>query len=346
MRILYAIQGTGNGHLSRAMEIVPHFMQRAEVDVLLSGTQCELQLPFPVRYRMQGLSFVFGKKGGIDILATLAQTDLRRFYREVNSLRVEDYDLVVSDFEPVSAWACHAQGKPCIGLSNQAALQTEGAPLADIADPIGKLILARYAPVTRAYGFHFQRYNQSITTPIIRKEVRKMPITDKGHYTVYLPAHDTDKVVRLLGMLPQVQWEVFAKRAEVEEQYANVSVRPIATTPFLESMASSSGVFCAAGFGTTSEALFLRKKLCVIPMKGQFEQQCNAVALGEMGVLTLPSIKKKHLPKLEAWLQDTSKIRVNYPDNADAIVSTILRDALLPSLSMTEKRALIGMVAA
>ena len=107
-------------------------------------------------------------------------------------------------------------------------------------------------------------------------------------------------------------------------------------------MASSSGVFCAAGFGTTTEALFLRKKLCVIPMKGQFEQQCNAVALAGMGILTLKSLKKKHVPKMEEWLSTNSKIRVNYPDNADAIVSQILRDALLPSISLSEKMAFAG----
>ena len=342
MRILYAIQGTGNGHLSRAMEIVPHFMKRAEVDVLISGTQSQLELPFPVRYRFHGLSFVFGKKGGIDVMTTLATTRIRQFMREVESLPVDDYDLIISDFEPIASWACYINKKPCIGLSNQAALQLEGAPVADIIDPLGKLILSRYAPVTQSYGFHFQRYNPTINTPIIRKEVRKMPVTDLGHYTVYLPAHDTEKVLRFLARMPQVRWELFAKHVSSEEQVGNVVMRPIATQSFLESMASSSGVFCAAGFGTTTEALFLRKKLCVIPMKGQFEQQCNAVALAGMGILTLKSLKKKHVPKMEEWLSTNSKIRVNYPDNADAIVSQILRDALLPSISLTEKMAFAG----
>lgn len=318
-------------------------MKRAQVDVLLSGTQCELQLPFPVRYRFQGLSFVFGKKGGIDLYATYASVRFRRFLREVNSLPVNDYDLVVSDFEPVSAWACNIHDRPCIGLSNQAALMVDGTPVADIIDPVGKFILRNYAPVTRAYGFHFQRYAPGIETPVIRKEVRNMPITDKGHYTVYLPAHDTEKVIRLLSLIPNVEWHVFSKHITEKYVVTNVTVQPIMGRPFLESMASSSGVLCAAGFGTTSEALFLRKKLCVIPMKGQFEQQCNAIALGEMGISTLPSLKRKHVMKLQEWISDSSRIRVNYPDNADDIVSCILRDTFLSSLSTMEKKALAGL---
>lgn len=343
MRILYAIQGTGNGHLSRAIEIIPYFQRRAEVDVLLSGTQCELQLPFPVKYRYHGLSFIFGKKGGIDLYATYATNRFRRFLREVNSLPVLDYDLIISDFEPISSWACFIHGKPCIGLSNQAALFTDGVPMADVTDPVGRFILHHYAPVTSSYGFHFQRYNPSITTPIIRKEVRQAPVTDLGHHTVYLPAHDPEKVLRMLRLFPDHRWEVFAKRAEEQQTHANVTVLPISGERFLRSMASASGVLCAAGFGTTTEALFLRKKLCVIPMKGQFEQQCNAVALAEMGITVLPSLKMKHTDKLQAWLSETSRIRVNYPDNADELVATIIREQSVAKVSEEEKALFAGL---
>ena len=63
MKILYAIQGTGNGHLSRSMDIVPLLKQMGEVDVLVSGTQGDLSLPFQVKYVLHGFGFVFGKKG-------------------------------------------------------------------------------------------------------------------------------------------------------------------------------------------------------------------------------------------------------------------------------------------
>jgi len=36
MKVLYAIQGTGNGHLSRAEDIVPYLQKRCDVDILVS----------------------------------------------------------------------------------------------------------------------------------------------------------------------------------------------------------------------------------------------------------------------------------------------------------------------
>ena len=113
MKILYAIQGTGNGHLAVALEVLPLLMKRAQVDILISGNEVEVQLPFEIKYRLQGLGFIFGKKGGIDYLETYKKARIKNLFHEINSLPVEDYDLVFSDFEPVSAWACWA-GAPAV----------------------------------------------------------------------------------------------------------------------------------------------------------------------------------------------------------------------------------------
>lgn len=343
MRILYAIQGTGNGHLSRSMEIIPHLQKRGQVDVLLSGNQCELKLPFDVRYRFHGLSFIFGEKGGINFTKTYKNNRTRRFMREVNSLDVTPYDLVISDFEPVSAWACFLADKRCIGLSNQAAILTEGAPVVESGDLLGRFILQHYAPVSDAYGFHFQRYNPSIFTPIVRKEVRQLETSNKGHYLVYLPAHSDERIVKALKSFPEFEWQVFSKHGKEEFIDGNVWLRPINNEQYLESLASCSGVLCAAGFGATTEALFLGKKLCVLPMKTQFEQQCNALALHQMGIPSIRSLNKKWHDQLRAWLDEENPIRVNYPDNAELIVSTILRNEVLNRPNSSEKRLMAGL---
>ena len=53
-------------------------------------------------------------------------------------------------------------------------------------------------------------------------------------------------------------------------------------------------MLCGAGFETPAEALFLNKKLLVIPMKTQFEQKCNAQALKEMGVTVVKKLSYKY----------------------------------------------------
>ena len=84
MKILYAIQGTGNGHLSRSMDIVPLLKQMAEVDVLVSGTQGDLVLPFPVKYNFNGFGFIFGKSGGVDLWKSFYKSRFRNFIKEIN----------------------------------------------------------------------------------------------------------------------------------------------------------------------------------------------------------------------------------------------------------------------
>ena len=122
MKVLYAIQGTGNGHICRAREIIPILKKKAEVDILISGIQSDVGLPYTIKYKFKGLSFIFGKKGGIDLLKTYQKSSLKTLYKEIQSLLVEKYDLVISDFEPVSAWACKIKNKTCIGLSHQSAV--------------------------------------------------------------------------------------------------------------------------------------------------------------------------------------------------------------------------------
>lgn len=332
MKILYAIQGTGNGHLSRARDIIPVLMNLGSVDILISGTQADIPLPYPVKYQKKGLGFVFGKKGGVDLWQTFRQNSIRRVIREVNEIPVGLYDIIINDFEPVSAWACYFKRKPCIALSHQCAVLSSKAPLPRHRDRMGKFILKHYAPATARYGFHFERFNAQTYTPVIRKQVRELFVSNKGHYTVYLPSYSDKKIVKILSRFKDVKWEVFSKHNKKMYTGKNILIRPIHNEAFLESMASSSGVLCGAGFETPSEALFLKKKLLVVPMENQYEQHCNAAALQYLGVRVLKNLKKKQLPKIEEWLKEGRVISVDYPDNTQEIIQTLLNDHFMSNL--------------
>jgi uncharacterized protein (TIGR00661 family) len=324
MKILYAAQATGNGHLSRAMEIIPHLKKLGKTDILVSGIQADIELPFDVKYKFKGLSFVFGKKGGIDYMRTYMKNNTFRLMNEIRKLPIEEYDLVINDFEPVSAWAAHIKNLPCIALSNQCATLSSKVPQPKHKDPLGVFVLKHYAPSTAQYGFQFKRFDQNIFTPVIRKEVRELDVSDKGHYTVYLPAYDDERLLKNLSRFKDVKWEVFSKHNKQASKHKNVSIQPIDHKAFLKSLASCSGTLCAAGFGTTSEALYLKKKLLVIPMKAQYEQICNATVLKTMDVPVMKSLKKKHADHLDKWLNTGKIIEVNYPDITADIVGQIV----------------------
>lgn len=334
MKILYAIQGTGNGHLMRALDVVPLLQQRVvalggQLDMLVSGPPADLPLPFAVRYRVGGMGFLFGKKGGINFVKTFRQFNSAGFVHDIRHLPVDEYDLVINDFEPVSAWACRLRHRPCVALSHQSAVLHPAAPRPKQEDPAGRAVLRHYAPSTAQYGFHFQAYAPGISTPVIRQQVRELTPSDEGHYTVYLPAYDEATLVERLRYLSRtVQWEVFSKHSQQPADHGNVRVWPVSGGDFLQSLARAHGVLCGAGFETPAEALFLGKKLLVVPMKQQYEQQCNAAALAKMGVPVVRGLKDKHLDHLDDWLHRGQAVPVDYPDRTGAVLDQLLAEQL------------------
>jgi uncharacterized protein (TIGR00661 family) len=327
MKVLYAVQGTGNGHLSRARDLIPALLKTGvDLDILVSGTQADLPLPFEVKYRFWGLSFIFGKQGGIDYWKTYLNARTLRTHKELRSLPVDRYDLVLNDFEPISAWACKLRNIPCIGISHQAAVLSPFAPQPERKDPVGLFVLRNYAPTTHQYGFHFREYEPGMFTPIIRQGIRSLRTREGSHYTVYLPAFSDQRIVSVLSRVKGVQWEVFSKHNTHWFEHGNVLVRPIEHEAFLSSMASCRGVLCAAGFETPSEALYLGKKLCVVPMKSQLEQQCNAAALAGMGVRVLESFTTESAAELSVWVDTGSTVTMPYEDIAGAVVDRVLEE--------------------
>lgn len=337
MKILYALQATGNGHISRANEILPILEKMAEVDVLLSGTQADVGLQHFIKYRKKGLSFVFGKKGGVDMLKTFQQMKTKRFLEEVKSIPVEDYDFVINDFEPLSAWACKNKNVTCIALSHQYAVISKAAPKPEKYDPLAWLILRYYAPCSMGIGFHFSSFDETTFTPVIRAEIRNAYVRNEGHYTVYLPAYSDKKIIKELSKHPQVQWQIFSKHSSVAYAEANCWIRPINNEEFINSCSTSEGVLCGAGFETPAEALFMQKKLMVVPMKSQYEQHCNAAALKEMGVPVLKKLSKKQEANIAAWLQSKEIIEVQYPDETFAILQHVLRAGMAVKQSLEQK---------
>lgn len=166
MKVLYAIQGTGNGHLSRARDVIPVLHKnKVDLDILVSGTQADIKIPYPVKYQLNGWSFIFGKKGGVDMWRTYAKTNSLRLQKEIKSIPVSDYDLVINDFEPVSAWACKQKNKECISLSHQAAVLSPKAPEPKKMIAWGNLFSANMPP----------RQNNMVCTLKIMMKIFSLP---------------------------------------------------------------------------------------------------------------------------------------------------------------------------
>ncbi|HVV55436.1 MAG TPA: glycosyltransferase family protein [Mucilaginibacter sp.] len=322
MKILYAIQGTGNGHISRAREIVPLLQQYGELDLLVSGTEAEVSLAQPLKYRLHGFSFVFGTKGGVDKWATYKLMNLRKLWHDIRHLPLKQYDLIINDFEPVSAWACRFQKLPSVSLSHQCSFISKKTPRPNRWN-YAEWLFKYYSPTTHHIGFHFERYDDFIHTPVIRSEIRNLEPSNDGHYTVYLPAYDDKTLVKYLRQT-KARWQIFSKRQKTTYCEENISIFPVNNEAYNKSMASCTGLLTGGGFEGPAEALYLGKKVMMIPMTGQYEQRCNALAASRLGVPVLEAIDENFPDEINKWVDNDNRVSVSFPNETAQIIEDMI----------------------
>ncbi len=303
MKILYGVQGTGNGHTTRARAMATALRSAgAEVDFLFSGRDPEqfFDMDSFGDYRVRsGLTFVT-RNGRIAPLATLARARPRRFLREVSELSLSHYDLVISDFEPITARAAPARCSTLYPIP-----QHRGGL-------IQRRVFRHFAPAPCNLGLHWHHFDQPILPPIAPVDASPCPV-ERGHYLVYLPFESPATIGDLLARFPGYRFSVFHPRAE-PGRIGSVQWHRPGWEPFHTSLRGCEGVICNAGFELASEVLQLGRKLLVRPLRGQSEQYSNALALDVLGYGHVMD----HLDpgKVAAWLDAARGVRVQYPDVA------------------------------
>ena len=323
MNILYGIQGTGHGHLSRARELLPELQKHASVDVMTSGSTARLSIDGSVRYRKYGISMTYDSNGGVSVLNTLRDLRPIRFISDVQSVSVTDYDLVVSDYEPISSWSARFREVPTVGLSHQAAFISPKTPRPANKSLVAEALLRHFAPADRAIGFHFRRYDDFIEPPIIRSPIRQLEVTDSDHVTVYLPAYHHPVLKKIFESFRDLKWHIFAPSCDRPYREGNFRFNPVSNRRFLDSFGSCRGLICNAGFESCAEAMFMGKKLLAIPIRNQYEQECNAAALQQLGVKTVDSLENS-LREIEQWLEYEKPVRMREIADPAEVVRAIL----------------------
>ena len=323
MKILYGINGTGRGHVMRSKAVIPLLRQNHEVDILVSGQANSLGLGEQPRFEREGFTFHYIGET-VSYLKMAAMNDLGQFIMDVHRLNLVDYDLVVSDFEPVTAWAARKRGVPCVNYSHQAAFLSRNCPRPNIRSLLGEFVMANYAPADRHLGSHYLRYDDNIMPPVLRKSILDLESAEGDHITVYLAKRDPQKIVKkLLKAAPDRTFEVFTPLTDNIWNRGKVSVYPTDNERFLRSLRTSWGVITNAGFCLPSEAMYLKKRMLVIPQKRQYEQACNAAALHKMGCWTSSKLKSYTVAD---WVRQSNPTCLPEVATAEEVVANILKE--------------------
>lgn len=326
MKIFYAVQATGNGHISRAMELLPYLERYGQVDIFLSGGNKTLQLDAPVKYRSEGLSLFYTNRGSLNYAQTIRQFAPLRLIKEVKELPVEKYDLVLNDFECITALACAHKKVPSVNFGHQASFISPKVPRPAHKDWMGEWILRNYARATQYIGLHFRQYDDFILPPVIKKEILQADPLDKGHITVYLSSYNDATVGRYLHPLKDFRFQVFSKEVQQPVQQGNILFLPVSKTAFNKSLISCKAIITGAGFETPAEALYLGKKLLVIPIRGQYEQDCNGAALQKMGIPVLKALDAGFPSVFAQWMNQKRKPTLSLDHSTESIVSYLMHN--------------------
>jgi uncharacterized protein (TIGR00661 family) len=325
MKIFYAVQATGNGHISRAMELLPFLERYGQVDIFLSGANKTLNLDASVKYRSKGLCLFYTNSGGLNYGQIVRQVfSAPRVFREVRDLPVEKYDLVINDFECITSLACAYKKVPSVNFGHQASFISSKVPLPEKKDPIGAWILLNYARATQYVGLHFKQYDDFILPPVIKKDILSAEPQDKGHITVYLSSYNDATVRQFLRPLKEFRWQVFSKEVREPVRDGNILFIPVSKNAFNKSLINCSAILTGAGFETPAEALYLGKKLMVIPIRGQYEQFCNAAALARMGVPVLDTLDTRFDSLFRSWIGQKKRPHLHLGYSTEAIVSYLM----------------------
>jgi uncharacterized protein (TIGR00661 family) len=328
MRILYGVQTTGHGHLVRSTPIIRQLRERGhQVDVLLSGPPPDPAWPAriggPLTTR-PGLSFA-ADGGRIRYLKTASQARPLTFLRDVLRDTAPLPDLVVTDYEPITAWLARRRGLRSVGIGHLYAFAWPEVPRAR-GNAITRPVMDWFAPASIPAGAHWDSFGAPVLPPTVDPAVRSLargPV-ESDLVLVYLGFEPLGRLVPLLRQFPHHRFHVYAK-VGADREDGNVSVRPVSRPRFLADLARCARVIGNAGFTLTSECLHLGIAVLVQPIHGQLEQESNALALERLGLGTVT----RHLSRadLQQWLEQPAPAAQRYPDVTGALVDWLAAGA-------------------
>ena len=304
MKILYGVCGEGLGHAMRSAVVARHLEGAGHsVTFLSSGRAREhLERGFPRQVLpIVGLGSVT-KNNVVVAGETLATNLIKQPLAWAANAPViaralaSRPDVVVSDFDPISARVAALSGCKLIAIDNIHFMNHCAHPTEFVACNRGAAALMY--PVVQNVVPNAERYlittfarapvlrlRSSLHLPILRPEVlRAKQSTNRPHIVMYL----NDKadhgqrvaVLKRLGVPVHVYGKKGQSRAERDQ---NVTLCPLSDEAFISDLASASAVIGGAGFALMTEAIYLGKPMLAVPFGGHFEQILNAEYLTMLG---------------------------------------------------------------
>jgi uncharacterized protein (TIGR00661 family) len=301
MNILYGVPGEGLGHATRSKVVIGHLLAQGHQVCVVSSSRAYKMLAaaFPGRvHEIRGFHLAYNGLA-VSKLRTAALTlrtapeDLRINFAKYRELLGDfEPEVVVSDFESFTYLFAKMHRLPVISIDNMQIISRAklnvAVPKAErgnysLAKRIvrAKLPHSRHYFVTTFFDLPLEKERTTLVPPIIRPEILAAQPSKGTHVLVYQSATTQQNLVPLLQQLPDQEFRVYGFNKQ--ESHGNVQLCAFSEAGFIADLASARAVITNGGFSLISEAVFLHKPVCAIPIPAQFEQWLNAAEVEKMG---------------------------------------------------------------
>ncbi|MDH7445576.1 MJ1255/VC2487 family glycosyltransferase [Aquimarina sp. 2201CG14-23] len=319
MKILYGVPGEGMGHATRAKVILEHLITNHDIRIVSSGkAYLFLKKIFPNQtHQIKGFNFAYKdgvvskSKTSTDIIKNLPESLIVNF-KKCKDLQTDfKPDIIISDFESFTYFYAKYYKLPILSIDN---MQILDRAILDIKIPeservnynIAKTVVKAKLPLCDQYlistffDAKLKKKNSVLVQPIIRTEILNAKRDTKNHILIYQSSCSQKKLIKLLNTLSNENFIVYGFNKEANHD--NVTLKKFSEIDFIDHFRTAKAVFCNAGYSFISEALFLNKPICTVPIKNQFEQYLNGAYIQKLGYGKM--LKDFELDGIRAFLND------------------------------------------
>lgn len=350
-KILYGVCGIGSGHTYRQLPLIEHFSKSSVMVIFAYGESYRFYREHyahntHVTVVPVEVPFYVGNKNGLDFKATAKVNKTEHHDALSVNCRALDIaskilgkpDMVISDYEPISAQYAYALDAPLITVDQQSKYLLGDFPAElggeTYADEVMRLLMFFPKASTRI-ACSFFRVNKKkgdtekvfLYPPIIKKAVTRLKRRTgvPQSILVYISsqkafAQSMQEVARICATQKDFNFHVFispGKKVDRTADRKNVFFYEHGAPQFARVLGECSGIITTAGHTLLSEAMYLGLPVYAIPL-AVYEQQMNAEVINKNGF----GIKYKHLSvqKLSYFVRNIGRFKAEIKNDREVLL--------------------------
>ena len=295
MKILYGVCGFGLGHASRSVEIIRELSHEHEVLIISYDQAFDfLNEEFENVKKLEWFE-IYYKDGAIHNFKTIVKNISRipdiassNFSQLVKIVRKFKPDVIVSDFEINSLFIGKLLNVPVITVSNQHMLKfydteknLEERLFKHIPDLAAMLFFyPSHALIVTTFLKPTKKYNKDTTFffgPIVRQEFLRAKPKVNDFFVGYFNDQPIleEFAYFFSNNFPDERLLLFGFKDK--KSIGCVDCLPLDKKSFSKALIKCKGIFSHGGFSLLSEALLLKKPVCVFTSKNFYERYFNGL---------------------------------------------------------------------